>query len=122
MAKKKTNIPDEMLQQYDKIVNKLPDQKVKGAANRYTSLNGHMFSFINNNGDIGLRLPKEEREAFIKKYDSKIMEQYGRNMPEYVVVTDELFMKTRTMNKYFKISHEYIQSLKPKPTTKKKSK
>jgi hypothetical protein len=33
----------------------------------YTSLNGHMFSFLTETGTMALRLPAGEREAFLKK-------------------------------------------------------
>lgn len=120
MAKKIKHAHPDKIELYDKIISVIPDLQRKGAANAYTSLNGHMFSFISKTGEIGLRLPKEELEKYNKKYDSGPLIQYDRVMREYVIVSDELLKDTKTMRKYFKISYEYISTLKPKPTKKKK--
>ena len=85
----------------------------------YTSLNGHMFSFLDKDGNMGLRLPKDEREEFLLKYNSKIMEQYGRQMKEYVVVPYDLLKDTKSLSEYLQKSYEYISTLKPKPTKRK---
>jgi hypothetical protein len=47
-------------------------------------------------------------------------EVYGRVQSEYVEVPDSLLASTRELNKFFDRSYEYVSSLKPKPTTKKK--
>jgi TfoX/Sxy family transcriptional regulator of competence genes len=120
MAKKAPKAPADKVELYDKIIATNPDVVRKGAANVYTSLNGHMFSFMDEKGELSLRLPKEEREAFIKKYKTKLSFQYNTVMKEYVVVPDELLRKTKSLKKYFDMSYEYAGSLKPKPTTKKK--
>ena len=69
---------------------------------------------------MGLRLPKEERERFLEKYDTTLYESYGAVMREYVKVPDELLEDTEELKAYLDISYEYIKTLKPKPTKKKK--
>ena len=69
---------------------------------------------------MGLRLPAKEREAFVEKYGTELFVQYGSVMKEYVVVPDELLMKTEELKVYFDISYAYVGSLKPKPTKRKK--
>src|SRR5215471_4118149 len=85
----------------------------------YTSLNGHMFSLLTKEGDLALRLPAEVREAFLTKYQTKLCEQYGIVMKEYVLVPDSLLRKTKELRKFFDLSYDYVASLKPKPSTKK---
>ncbi|HZN63767.1 MAG TPA: hypothetical protein VFB66_00575 [Tepidisphaeraceae bacterium] len=87
----------------------------------YTSLNGHMFSFLTKAGTLALRLPDESRNAFLKKYKSKLCEQHGALLEEYVEVPDPLLKKTQELKKYFELSYEYVASLKPKATKKAKS-
>jgi hypothetical protein len=41
-------------------------------------------------------------------------------MKEYVAVPDALFQKTNDLKKYLVISYDYIATLKPKPTKKKR--
>jgi hypothetical protein len=43
---KKPNIPADQLALYDKLIATHPEIERKGAANPYTSLNGHMFSLL----------------------------------------------------------------------------
>jgi hypothetical protein len=97
-----------------------PNIERKGDTVPYTSLNGHMFSYLGKDGRLALRLPTGEREVFLKKYNSKLCEAYGRVQPGYVVVPDSLLSSTRELKKFFDCSYEYVGSLKPKPTTKEK--
>jgi hypothetical protein len=110
------------LEYYEKLVATNPSVERKGATMPYTSLNGHMFSMLAKDGSLALRLPDEERAAFLTKYKTKLSEQYGTVLKEYVVVPDVLLRKTAELKKYFDISYAYVGSLKPKPTTRPKSK
>jgi TfoX/Sxy family transcriptional regulator of competence genes len=105
---------------FGKLVAMNPEVERKGATMPYTSHNGHMFSFLTKDGKLALRLPAEEREEFLQKYGTKLVEQYGRVMKEYVEVPDELLQKTQQIKKYFDISYAYVGSLKSKPTKKSK--
>ncbi len=106
------------LQHYERLVATIPEVERKGKKMPYTSLNGHMFSFLSPEGKLGLRLPAEAREAFLETYDTQLMEQYGRVMKEYVVVPDPLLGDTDELKKHFHVSYSYVGSLKPKSTKK----
>src|SRR6266403_3525856 len=118
MAIKKTaaGAPAGTVQLYEKLVATNPKVERKGAAFPYTSLNGHMFSILTKTGTLALRLPAAEREAFLKKYKTKLSVQFGTVMKEYVEVPDSLLKDTRELKKYFDLSYAYVGSLKPKPT------
>src|SRR5687768_16632268 len=75
----------------------------KGAPMPYTSVNGHMFSFLTPTGTLALRLPAEKRNAFLKKYKTKLCEQHGRVLEEYVEVPDSLLKKTQELKRFFAI-------------------
>ena len=107
------------LELYEKLVATNPKVERKGATMPYTSVNGHMFSLLTKEGWLALRLPSAEREAFLKKYKTKLCEQYGTVMKEYVEVPNNLLKKTPELRKFFDLSYAYVSSLKPKPTTKK---
>ena len=110
------------LKHYVRVVAVTAAVEVKGATMPYTSLNGHMFSFLTKDGTLALRLPQEDRVAFLKKYKTKLCEQHGTVMKEYVEVPASLLAKTAELKLYFKISHAYVGELKPKATTKGKKK
>ncbi len=113
-------VPSDKLALYEKLVATNPNVERKGATVPYTSLNGHMFSYLTKEGRLALRLPAGEREAFLKKYKTTLCEAYGIVQREYVMVPDSLLASTRELKKYFDCSYEYVGSLKPKPTTRKK--
>ena len=119
--KKKSPIPDDKIALYEKALDALPDVERKGAANPYTSLNGNMFSLLQSpEGRMALRLGKGEREQFLKKYKTSLFEAYGAVMQEYVAVPDALLGKTKELQKYLSVSYDYVKTLKPKATTKKR--
>jgi hypothetical protein len=78
-----------------------------------------MFSYLHPSGSVALRLPEEEREKFLKKYDTNLFEAYGVVQKEYVTVPDALLKNTKELRKYFGLSYRYVQTLKPKPSKKK---
>jgi hypothetical protein len=120
MAKTSDQKYAESLALYEKLVATRPDVERKGATMPYTSANGHMTSLLTKEGWLALRLPADVREAFLKKYKTKLAEQYGAVMKEFVQVPDALLRKTKELAKYFDVSYSYVGSLKPKPTTRKK--
>jgi len=123
MAKKnESSHSAELIALYDKVIQTMPELERKGAAIPYTSLNGHMFSYLSKEGKLALRLPKESIDNFLKKYKTKLQEAYGIVQKEYVVVPDALLKNTKELKTYFAESYHHIASLKPKPTTKSKPK
>ena len=120
-TKKEAQMYAAKLSLYEKLIATNPAIERKGDTMPYTSLNGHMFSVLAKDGSLGLRLSKEDREEFIKKYHSELMKQYGIVMKEYVIVPGKLLADTKELEKYFDRSYEYVKSLRPKPTTKTKT-
>jgi hypothetical protein len=114
-------VPQGRLELYEKLVATNPNVQRKGATVPYTSVNGHMFTYLSKEGTLALRLPPEAREAFLKKYNARLCQAYGVVQPEYVEVPDALLSSTRELKKFFDSSYAYVASLKPKPTKKKKS-
>ena len=119
-AKQEKNL-DKSRDLYAKLIQSIPGIDIKGNAMLYTSLNGNMFSFISKDGIAGIRLPKEEKEAFLKKYKTSLFVAYGAVLKEYVTVPDSLLKKTTELKKYIKISYDYVKTLKPKPSKKNKN-
>jgi hypothetical protein len=118
---KKPDIPADKLALYDKLIATHPEIERKGAANPYTSLNGHMFSLLlGPSGVMALRLPEGEREKFLKKYKTTLYEAYGAVMREYVTVPDALLKNTKALEKHLAVSYAYVKTLKPKASKKKR--
>jgi TfoX/Sxy family transcriptional regulator of competence genes len=119
MPTKKNHPVSDQIALYDKLIATNPKIERKGDANPYTSLNGNMFTLLHQNR-LAIRLPEDEREKFLKKYKTILFEAYGTVMKEYVAVPDALLEKTKELQKYLDLSYAYAQTLKPKPTKKKR--
>ena len=110
-------ISPDVLDLYDRVIASQPDVQRKGATMPYTSVNGHMFSFLTRDGYLALRLPAPERDAFLARYGTGLCEQYGKVMKEYVAVPESLLRNVDELAQHFRTSYAYVSSLKPKPTT-----
>jgi TfoX/Sxy family transcriptional regulator of competence genes len=119
MSKTSNLPPQDKIDLYDQLIATHPDIERKGKTSPYTSLNGHMFTYLSKTGSLGIRLSKEKREAFLEKYNTTLYESYGAIMKEYVTVPDEMLQDTEELKGYLDLSYEYVKSLKPKPTKKK---
>src|SRR4029078_3202816 len=111
MAKAARDEYAEVLEQYDWLIAMLPGVERKGATVPYTSLNGHMFSYLSKAGTLSLRLPEATRTAFLRKYKTRLCEQYGIVQKEYVEVPAALLGKTAELKPYFAESLSYVTSM-----------
>ena len=102
------------LELYDKIISMTSEIERKGNTMPYTSANGHMFSQINKEGEIGIRLPKDKREEFLKKYETAPFKSYGAVMKEYVLIPESLYNQLEILSSYLLDGYNYVNSLKPK--------
>jgi TfoX/Sxy family transcriptional regulator of competence genes len=110
----KAEIPAEKMELYEKLIRERPHIDRKGVGLPYTSMNGHMFSFLSAGGSLALRLPAEKREEFLSKHKASLFVAHGAVLKEYVEVPEKLFRNTAELLPYLDMSYEYVQSLKPK--------
>ena len=113
-SSKKSTIPAHKLALYEKLIATHPKIERKGAVHPYTSLNGHMFTYLDQTGTMGMRLPPDEVEAFLRKYKTTLFKSYGVVKKDYVTVPDALLANTKELRKYLEISYEYVKTLTPK--------
>lgn len=62
---------------YNQLVESHHKAERKGDTVPYTSLNGNMYSYLSKDGFLALRLGKDEREAFLEKYNTTLVYSYG---------------------------------------------
>ena len=74
----------EKLELYDKLIAKCPRFERKGKSMVYTSANGHMFSILNKDGQLGIRFSKEVQEKYVKEFNTTLFKSYGAVMKGYV--------------------------------------
>jgi hypothetical protein len=115
---KKSGVPADKLELFDKLIAVRPEIERKGANNAYSAVNGNMFLLMQPDCVLAIRLPDDAREEFVKKYKAKLHEAYGAVMKEYVAVPDAALGKIKELQKYVAASYDYAKSLKAKPTKK----
>jgi hypothetical protein len=108
------DVPRERLEAYDHLIGLQPGLERKGASLPYTSINGHMTSFVDASG-IALRLAPPDRDAFIAAYTSSLHTAHGATMREYVTIPDAALADVTGLIDWFARSVAYVGSLKPKP-------
>jgi hypothetical protein len=64
---------------YDKLIATHPEIERKGAANPYTSVNGHMFTILHDSRSLAIRLPEEERGVFEEAQDHAVQGVRGHH-------------------------------------------
>ena len=119
LTKKNSRNIDPKVELYDKLISTIPELERKGANNPYTAINGNMFTLLHQSSKLAIRLPKDKRDEFLKKYKTKLFEAYGCVMDEYVAVPEAMLENTQGLKGYLKSSYEYAKTLKPKPGKKK---
>ena len=107
---------------YAQLVESHPHATLKGDTIPYTSLNGHMYSFLSKQGELTLKLPEPEKSKFIDRYKTRLAVNYGVIQKDYVVIPDDLLQQLDALKPYFAMSYDYVSTLKPKPTSKSKKK
>ena len=121
MAKKKIDaFASHIIERYKKLINTVPGIELKGATIPYTSHNGHMFTFLDKEGKLALRLPADDRQEFMQKFKTSLFQAHGTVLKEYVEVPEKILDDTRMLQAYLKKSFSYVDSLKPKATKRSK--
>ncbi len=109
---------EEKLAIYDRLIEMSPRFERKGKTMPYTSANGHMFSQLNKDGEIGIRLSKEAGQEFMETYEASSFKSYGAVMKGYVRVPDTLLEDLELLAVWMEKAYAYVMSLPPKSSKK----
>ena len=91
---------------YEELIATIFSVERRGATMPYTSVNGNMFSYLNSDGGLALRLPKDLREEFLARYETVLAASHGFAQKEYVAVPDDLLANTDELAPYFAASSD----------------
>ena len=103
---------------YDRLIAGHAGLTRKGKANAYTAMNGNMFSFVGPDGEMCIRLSKDDIAAFGQDYDNAPVIRYNSVMNGYVAVPAELLADEEALARWFAKSVAFAGTLKAKPTKK----
>ena len=110
----------ERLAFYDQLIATNDKFERKGKTMPYTSANGYMFSLLNKAAEIGIRLPEETQQKMKEEHGATEFHSYGAVMRDYIKIPDELYDNMELLAKLLDEGYEFVMSLPPKPTKKKK--
>ncbi len=111
---------DTVVAVYDRLLARHPDLTRKGKATAYTAMNGNMFSFVGPDGEMCIRLSKEDIAAYGGDWDNAPVIRHNSVMNGYVAVSQALLDDEARLAGWFDRSVAFARTLKPKPTRKKK--
>ncbi len=103
---------------YDELISNTPEIERKGKTMPYTSENTYMFSLLNKDGEIGIRLSKELRQEYAGELGEEIYKSYGAVMKDYVLVPEAVLENPEKFSFYLRKSRDYVNSLEPQPRKK----
>lgn len=99
---------------YDELVAKCTKFERKGKTSPYTSANGHMFSQLNKDGELGIRFSEDVQEKYIKKFKTDYFKSYGAVMKGYILIPESMWNDLDKLADLLNESYEYILTLEPK--------
>jgi len=105
---------EEKLKIYDALVAKCPRFERKGKTGPYTSANGHMFSFLNKAGELGIRFSKEVQQKYLEEFSTTIFKSHGAVMRGYILIPESMLEDLDRLAGLLNESYDYVMSLEPK--------
>jgi hypothetical protein len=99
---------------YDKLVERCERFERKGKTVPYTSANGHMFSLLNKEGQLGFRYSKEVQKKYIEQFQTTFLMSHGAVMQGYVLIPEKMMNDLDSLAVYLNESYDYVMSLDPK--------
>ena len=104
----------ERLKIYDELVARCPRFERKGKTMPYTSANGHMFSLLNKDGELGIRFSKEVQKKYLEQFNTTLFRSHNAVMQGYVLIPDAMLEDLNRLAEYLNESYDYVMGLPPK--------
>jgi len=105
---------EEKLAVYEEAIARCPDFERKGKTMPYTSANGHMFSQLNKDDQLGIRFSREVQEKYIDELGTGLFKSYGATMRGYVLMPESIWDDVEKLAALLNEGYVYVMSLEPK--------
>ncbi|MBK8954269.1 MAG: hypothetical protein IPM34_01750 [Saprospiraceae bacterium] len=105
---------EEKLALYDQLISKCPEIERKGKTMPYTSVNGHMFSQLNKDGELGIRFSEEVKAKYMQQLKTSPFKAYGAVMKGYILIPEKMWNDMNKLSTLLKESYSYVLGLEPK--------
>lgn len=104
---------DELIARYERAIAASGAFERKGKANPYTSANGHMFSQINKDDQLGIRLPKSRQAELLDTYGAGPFKSYGATMRDYVCLTPDMLAEDGLITALLVEGFTFVSAMPP---------
>ncbi len=104
---------DDLVTVFEAAISAASQMDRKGKANPYTSANGHMFSQINKDDQLGIRLPKPRQKALLQEYGAGPFKSYGATMRDYVCLTEEMLADQALITSLLEEGLAFVSAMPP---------
>lgn len=104
---------DDLIALYESAIAASDRFERKGKANPYTSTNGHMFSQINKDDQLGIRLPKPRQADLLDQYGAGPFKSYGATMRDYVCLTDDMLADQKLITLLLEEGFAFVAAMPP---------
>ncbi len=105
---------EEKLKIYDDLIARCPRFERKGKSVPSTTANGHMFSMLNKDGQIGIRFSKNRQKAYLEHYNTELFKAYNSVMQGYILITDKMLNNQANVVRLLNEAYDHVMSLDPK--------
>ncbi|MEM6696235.1 MAG: hypothetical protein AAF626_16375 [Pseudomonadota bacterium] len=103
-----------ILSVYKGLIEKYFADDVKGKKLPYTAMNGNMYSFVDAEGHICLRMAEPERARFSRLFGTDSVKQYGAVIKGYVAIPNAFLEAPDHVEAAFAASLAHARTLKAK--------
>ncbi len=104
---------DELVTLFEAAIEAAAAMQRKGKANPYTSANGHMFSQINKDDQLGIRLPKSRQAELLEEYGAGPFKSYGATMRDYVCLTEDMLAVPALITALLEEGQAFVSAMPP---------
>jgi hypothetical protein len=115
-VKAKAETDPDVLAAFETMIAGVKGVERKGATMPYVSINGNMYAMINKANVIGIRLGESDMAAFLLSGGTPFEGIPGFVNKDYAAVPRTMLGDTKSLQTWFRLSHNHASRLKPKPT------
>ena len=102
---------DETVELYDALIARCRRFERKGTKVPSTTANGHMFSMVNKDGELGIRFSKEVQEKYMREWDTGEFRSHGAVMRGYVLVPEPMWDDLDALAEVLNEAYDHVMSL-----------
>ena len=73
-----------------------------------------MFSFINKDGELGIRFSNEIENEYMTAFDTTLFKSHGATMKGYIFISEKMLEDLDLVARLLEESYDYVMSLKSK--------